>query len=60
MNTEVLAIAVSVTYRKHEKAKSPGSIPVSATKSPTHNLNFQPIVVAVAKSVGLARGGYPS
>jgi hypothetical protein len=25
------AIAVSVTYRKHEKVENPGSIPVSAT-----------------------------
>jgi hypothetical protein len=32
-NKAVPAIAVSVTYRKHEKAANPGSIPVSATKS---------------------------
>jgi len=32
-NTGVLAIAVSVTCRKLEKAENPGSIPVSATNS---------------------------
>jgi hypothetical protein len=31
-NTTVPAIAVSVTYREHEKAENPGSTPVSATK----------------------------
>ena len=31
-NNLVLAIAISATYRKHEKAENPGSIPVSATK----------------------------
>ena len=32
-NSAVRAIAISVTYRKHEKAENPGSIPVSATNS---------------------------
>ena len=32
-NSVIRAIAVSVTYRKHDKAKNPGSIPVSATNS---------------------------
>jgi len=32
-NTVVLAIAFSVTWRKHEKAENPGLTPVSATKS---------------------------
>ena len=32
-NSGIRAIAVSVTYRKHDKAENPGSIPVSATNS---------------------------
>ena len=32
-NKVVPAIAVSVTYRKQEKAANPGSTPVSATKT---------------------------
>ena len=30
-NTKIREIAVSVTYRKQEKAANPGSTPVSAT-----------------------------
>ena len=32
-NTAIAALAVSVTYRKHEWAANPGSTPVSATKA---------------------------
>src|ERR1700733_11683441 len=50
-HSAIPAIAVSVTYRKHETAANPGSIPVSATQL-FYNHNLAKIAYRVSPAGG--------